>query len=142
MHTRFSVYVEAQTAHDFILNSYGSELTAFTGYKLYDAIEGAVAFMVVMTNNFTLSYENQPVIYNEIITNVGGAFDTSASRFICADNDYYLFTWTTAANIGGSGSYFYLYMDDTWVRYLYLTPQTSDDATGTSGSSSMSVIKQ
>ena len=79
----FSIYVEAQAAHDFILNSYGSELTAFTGYKLYDVVEGAFAFMAVMTNNFTISYENQPFIYDEIITNVGGAFDASASRFLC-----------------------------------------------------------
>ena len=59
--------------------------------------------------------------------------------FVC---DYYLFTWTTTANIGGEGSYVGLYMDDTLLKRLYLTHQTSADATGTSGSSSMSVIKQ
>ena len=137
----FSVYVEAQVAHDFILNSYASELTAFTGYKLYDVVEGATAFMAVMSSNFTISYENQPVIYDEIITNVGGAFDASASRFICVDNDYYLFTWTTTGT-GGSNSYFDLYRDVSGLRYLYLTPQTNEDATGTSGSSSMSMITQ
>ena len=96
--------------------------------------------MAVMTNNFTVSYENQPVIYDEIITNVGGAFDSSVSRFLCVDNDYYLFTLTATATFGGA--YFELYMDDTWIKGLHLTRQTSDDATGTSGSSSTSVIKQ
>ena len=136
----FSVYVEAQAAHDFILNSYGSELTAFTGYKLYDVVEGAVAFMAVMTNNFTVLYENQPVIYDEVITNVGDAFDANVSRFTCPDNDYYLFTLTATANAGGISNHLILNMDDTLVKRLFLSPHGSDSAT--SGSSSVSVIKQ
>ena len=86
----FSVYVEVHASHDFVLNSYDSALTAFTGYKLHDVTEGAIAFMAVMTNNFTILYENESVIHHEIITNMGDAFDASASRFFCGDNDYYL----------------------------------------------------
>ena len=138
----FSVYVEAQEAFDFRFNSYGRELSAFTGFKLFDVVEGAVAFMAVMTNNLTISYENQPVVYDDIITNVGNAFDAHASRLTCPDNDYYLFTWTAAANAGGGGSDLFLYMDETRIKYLYLTFQASDDASGTSGTSSASMIKQ
>ncbi len=138
----FSVYVEAQAAHDFFYNSYGAELTSFTGFKLYDVVPGAVAFTAVMTNNHTTTSERQPLMFDQVITNVGNAFNADESVFVCPDDDYYLFTWTAAANYGGTNSHTDLYMDSTRIKYMYLTRQDTDDASGTSGGSSLSIIQQ
>ena len=135
-----SVYVEAQNAHDFPYNSYSSKLTSFTGFKLYNATEGAVAFTTVMSNNQSIISENQTFTLDNIITNIGNAYNGNLSQFVCPDDNYYLFTWAGTANYGGG--HIDLYMDDTLVKRLPLTRQLNSDSSGTSGTSSISVMKQ
>ena len=134
----FSVYVESQAAHDFYGNSYVAELTSFTGFKLYDITTETVAFCAVLTQNFTSSTTNAPVPFDEVITNIGGAFDVSDSHFVCPDDEYYLFTWTATISVGDR--YVDLHMDGSLVKRLYTTPQGSSDSSGTSGSCTQSVI--
>ena len=138
--TDHSIYVEIQVSHDFICNSYGAALTSFLGYKLFDVTPEAVAFTAVMANNHTTIYDGQPLIFDSVITNIGDVFDPMHGTFQCPDNDYYLFSWRVTANYG-SGN-FDLFMKDTRIKMTHLTYQTSDDATGTSGTASVSVIRQ
>ena len=140
--TDHSIYVETQASHDFLYNSYGATFTSFSGYKLFDVTPEAVAFTAVKTSNHTTIYDGQPLISNTVITSIGDAFDLVYGTFRCPDDDYYLFSWSATANYGGTGSQFDLYMGETHIKHLYLTQQTSDDATGTSGTASVSVIKQ
>ena len=137
-----SIYVEAQASHHFLYNSYAPQLTSFTGFKLYDMTEGAVAFTAVMTNNHTTTTEYQPFIFDKVITNLGNAFDPVTSTFVCPDNDYYLFTWSITANYGGGQCQVILYMDDTYVKENYCTHQQQNDDHGTSGTCTVSAIWQ
>ena len=138
--TDHSIYVETQASHDFIYNSYGATFTSFSGYKLFDVTPEAVAFTAVMTNNHTTIYDGQPLIFDAVITNIGDAFDPVYVTFQCPDDDYYLFSWSVTANYGGG--HFDLFTEETRIKIQYLTGQTSDDTTGTSGTASVSVIKQ
>ena len=139
----FSVYVEAQASNDFPHNSYSASLTSFTGFKLYDVIEGAVAFTVIATQNQTITTANQKILFDKVVTNIGNAFDEAQSHFLCPDNDYYLFTWGSAATYEGGHTNIELLQDDSRVSILYLTPTSGEsDITHTSGSSSKSVITQ
>ena len=138
-----SIYVEAQAAHDFPINSYAPTLTSFTGFKLYDATSDEVAFTAVMTNNQT-DIED-PLRLDKVITNIGDYFDPTLWSFICPDDDYYLFTWNVAAIPGNSESgccHVGLFMDSTKLQRIHLTRQTLDDITGTSGSCSISHVTQ
>ena len=139
----FSVYVEAQAAYNFPYNSYSAFLTSFTGFKLYDVTEGAVAFTVVATQNQTVTTQNQKIIFDKVVTNIGNAFDETQSHFLCPDNDYYLFTWGSAATYEAGHTHIELFQDDSLLSRLYLTPTSDEsDTTHTTGSSSKSVITQ
>ena len=138
-----SVYVETQASYDFLYSSYGPELTSFTGFKLYDVAENidAIAFTVIMSSNVSITSGPVLFIFDEIITNIGSAFDHTISQFVCPDNDYYLFTWSAAAIYGGG--FVDLYLDNSIRQERnYVTRQNPSHASGTSGSSSISVIKQ
>ena len=62
--------------------------------------------------------------------------------FVCPDDGFYVFTWSATANYGGGSSNTDLYMDNTFVADIFLTHQATDDASGTSGTSTMTAIKQ
>ena len=134
-----TIYVEAQAAHDFPYNSYGARLTSFTGYKLYDVVEDAVAFSVVMTQNHTTQYEQHPLVFDKVLTNVGNAFDVSSTSFKCPDDDYYLFTWGSAADVGGSNSQLDLRMEGIFIQPLIF--MRSEDIATTGSSSISEVVK-
>ena len=138
-----AIWLEAHPAHHFLYNSYSAGLTSFTGYKLYDAQSpNAVAFTAVMTQNHTNTMENHRFTFDQVITNIGNSFDVSLSQFVCPDDDYYIFTWSTAANYGGTDAHVYLQKDQVNVRHLYLTLQTTDDDSGTSGTATLSTMLQ
>ena len=138
------VYVEAEKAHHFKYNSYASPLTSFTGYRLYpeNDTDNAVAFNALMSNNHTTTEVYQPLMFDEILLNIGGCFDPVLSEFTCPDDLYYAFTWSSAANEGGQSSHLDLTMDNSTIDHIYLTAQTTSDDTGTSGTCSMTVIVQ
>ena len=134
-----TVYAEAQDSHDYPFNSYGAELTSFTGFKLYDAnVPGAVAFTTVMTTNQTIDVSQQPLVFDETITNIGNAFDRVLNAFICPDDDFYMFTWTVVAS-GNSGGQVNLYMDGASIKQGLLTGIGGGETTGTS---TMSHVQQ
>ena len=128
-----SIYVETQSAHNFSHNSYAPGLTSFTGYKLYGASQDAIAFTAIMTNNHTATSDDQPFLFDLVITNIGDAFDPTFSVFTCPDNDYYFFSWSVTANFGGANSGVDLFIDDTRTRRCHLTEQSTDDDSETSG---------
>ena len=97
-----------------------------------------VAFTVLMSDNMTGTPEGVPVVFDEVITNVGNAFNVNESQFECPNNDYYLFTWGAAAEYGGGHTR--LYQNGAQVTRMYLTRQNSDRDSGTSGSSTTSTI--
>jgi len=137
-----SVYVETQKTHHFQFNSYAPTLTSFTGFKLYDASDSnAVAFTAVMSANFTAASDLQNFPINQVVTNIGNAYDGSLFAFICPDTDFYMFTWTSASVYGGEADVA-LFKEDQQIRHLYLSPQTVDNELGTSGSSTHSAIVQ
>ena len=141
--TEHSIYVETQAAHTFPHNSYAQELTAFTGFKLYDNTEDAIAFTAVMTQNRTTTTAGQPFIFDKVILNLGDAFNPITGAFVCPDDDYYDLSWTVTADHGGTSSSVDLYMDETFIKELYLTRQVPDnDDLGTSGTVTNSLIKQ
>ena len=133
-----SVYVEAQAAHDFPHNSYAANLTSFSGYKLYDQVEDAVAFSAVVTTNVTLLNGTVRLPFDKIIVNAGMAFDVSQSEFVCPDDENYLFIWGSAIIHGDTNMR--LCRDGSQLKNLYLTRQDVDHSAGTSGSSSISAI--
>ena len=136
-----SVYVEAQETFNFTHNSYGAEFTSFSGFKLYNAASEAVAFTVVMSQNLTIFGEDLVTIaFDEVVTNLGDAFNVSESHFMCPDDEYYLFTWGATAVFGAGVVNLFKDDDNSWLTRLYLTRQNPDDASGTSGSSSTSRI--
>jgi hypothetical protein len=132
--------VEAQAAHHFPYNSYAPVLTSFTGFKLYDATAGYAAFSAVMTSNLTVTTSGTVFVYDKVISNIGGAYNPTTGEFVCPDDGFYAFTWSATANFGDTGND--LHMDYTIITYIYLTYQTSSDATGTTGTSTRTVIKQ
>ena len=140
--TGHSIYVEAQAAHHFLYNSYAPQLTAFTGFKLSDMTEAAIAFTAVMTANHTTTTERQTFMFDKMITNIGNTFNPITSTFLCPGDSYYLFTWTITLNYGGGLSDVALYMDDTYIKRNRCTIQYEDDDTGTSGSCTTSTIRQ
>ena len=134
-----TVYAEAQDSHDFPFHSYGAELTSFTGFKLYDAnVSGAVAFTAVMTINQTIPVIQQPLVFDETITNVGNAFNTVLNAFVCPDDDLYMFTWTIVAS-GNSGGQVNLHMVGASIKQGSLTRIGDGETTGTS---TMSHVQQ
>ena len=135
----YTIYVEAQNAHNFPYNSYGARLTSFTGYKLYNIVDSVVAFSAVMTQNHTTQYEPHPLMFDKVLTNVGSGFNVTSSYFICPDNDYYLFTWGSTLDDGGLNSQLDLNMAGTLVQPLIF--QTSEGIE-TTGSSSISEVVQ
>eukprot|EP00923_Selenidium_pygospionis_P004489 GHVN01007276.1.p1 GENE.GHVN01007276.1~~GHVN01007276.1.p1 ORF type:complete len:453 (+),score=11.24 GHVN01007276.1:134-1360(+) len=138
-----SIYIETQSAHDFPHNSYTSKLTSFTGFKLFDGSDPtAVAFTAVLGRNHTANADGLPLPMEQIIINIGGAYDPMQSAFVCPDDAYYVFTWSVTANSGGSTSHIFFYMDNSFVTSVIPNHQTSDDATGTTGTASTSVIVQ
>ena len=138
-----TVYAEAQAAHDFQFNSYGAELTSFTGFEFFDAnVEGAVAFTAVMTSNQTIEVPGQPIVFDRTITNIGDAFHLVLNAFVCPDDDFYMFTWTVVAT-GLAGGQVNLYMDGTNIKQSHLTPIASGyETTGTSSISHVQQCKQ
>ena len=140
--TGHSIYVETQAAYNILYNSYAPELTAFTGFKLYDYTESTIAFTAVMTSNHTSATPDQPFIFDEVVLNLGNAFNPVTSVFICPDDDYYFFSCTVTADHGTADGSANLYMDTTFVKEIYLNRQDPYDDNGTSGSSTASVIKQ
>ena len=140
--TGHSIYVETQVAYSFIYNSYAEELTAFTGFKLYDSTEDTIAFTAVMTSNHTSTIAGQPFIFDNPILNLGDAFNPVSSVFTCPDDDYYLFSYTITADHGTDDGTVDLYMDTTFINEVHVNNQYSDDVLGTSGTSTASVIKK
>ena len=135
----FTVYAEAESSHDFLFNSYGAELTSFTGFKLYDAdVPGAVAFTAVMTNNQTIKETVLPLVFDRTIINNGDAFNVPFDAFVCPDNDIYMLTWTVVVSGNSSGS-INLYMDGISIKLGWLTVIGVGETTGTS---SMSHVQQ
>ena len=135
-----AIYVESTQAHDFKYNSFGEQLTSFSGFRLANVNDPDVAaFTAVMTVNRTLD-ANDTVIFDEIITNVGNAFNPGQSFFTCPDDDYYLFTWSAVAETGDTRVITDLYMEFTFVKALYLTKTLHGNST--SGTCTVSVIKQ
>ena len=43
------------------------------------------------------SYNNEKIIFNQVLTNEGRAYDGSSGIFTCPSNGVYVFTWTNMA---------------------------------------------
>ena len=126
------VHVEANEAYRFDLNSYGAELTSFTGFFL----DSSVAFSAVMTQNQTNTWNTT---LDKVVTNVGEAYNATTGVFTCPDDDVYMFTWGGANDIGGPSLFLELYVNGSPFRdnvYTSFTGTNSDSAE-TSGSNSL-----
>ena len=51
-----------------------------------------VAFTATRTNN--IYSHNTKIIFDDLVTNVGGAYDRSTGTFTCPSPGVYVFTWT------------------------------------------------
>lgn len=132
------VYVNAKQTHTFQFNSYGSVLSSFSGFRLR-APSRPVAFTAVLSANHTAVALNRTVVFGQLITDTtNGAYNPINGTFSCPDNSVYFFSWTGASNIGGGG--LDLYMGGIIVKSNVFTPQTQGASSGTSGTSTMSVV--
>ena len=46
------------------------------------------------------SYSNEKIIFNQVLTSEGGAYDGSTGVFTCPSNGVYAFTWTVMTYYG------------------------------------------
>ena len=132
------VYIESQAAFDFESSKYGAGLTSFTGFGLcHDNCSDYVAFTAVLSFNDTIS--DSPLVLDNVLTNVGSAYDPSNGRFRCPDDLLYMFSWSATSSSGSCSVD--LYIDSTFVKGNYMNYRTgSTGMLGTSGTASMSTI--
>ena len=130
------IYVEAKEAYTFPHSVYGAGLTSFTGVRLCSTdCDDYVAFSAVLTHNVT---SIGTVVYDHVLINQGGAYNSSDGIFMCPDDKLYAFTWSGASMYVGVVD---MYYNSTRVHGVTMQATGSDaDSRGTSGTCSQSAI--
>ena len=126
------VYVESVKAHTFDYNTFGPYST-FTGFRLNG---GDIGFTAVLSSNHTTS-ASRNLVFDSVITDVGGAFQGSLGQFMCPDNDLYVFTVTAVSDTSVSLA---IWLDNVNIKLSATSVQSSSVSTGTSGSCTNTVI--
>ena len=131
-----NIYVETKKTHDFDYNLYGGGLTSFTGARLCESCDKIVAFSSVLTRNVTQS--SVDVALGKVLLNYGNAYDPVTGIFTCPDDLLYFLTWSGTSFLGDCR--LDLFLNAIAIKYNYLTPTSSDESFGTSGTSTRSTI--
>lgn len=81
-----------------------------------------VAFFVYLTRDYSVFNAYRPIVFDNIVTNVGGAYHKSSGTFYAPKTGLYVFTWTIRVN---EGSYYTteLVVQNQVVHSVYFSPQ-------------------
>ena len=64
--------------------------TSFTGFKVFDEFSTRAAFTAQLSAN-TSSSSYEPIVYDDVIVNVGGNYNSDTGEFTCTEDGIYLF---------------------------------------------------
>ena len=131
----WDVYVQSAETYEFGTNIYGAALTSFTGFRLCENCSNYVAFSAVLSSNVT---SDGQVVFGDVITNHGSAYNPSSGNFTCPDDNYYLFSWSgTCMNYCNLD----LHQDLTQTKLSHIARTNSyADERGATGTDSMSTV--
>ena len=65
------------------------------------------------SQNRQTSYLSEKIIFNQVLTNEGGAYDGSTGVFTCPSNGVYVFTWTVMTRNNKNSCFAYLSINGT-----------------------------
>ena len=81
------------------------------------------------------------VVFSNVVTNHGSAYNPTSGNFTCPDDDYYLFSWSGTCMWGCDLDLHIGESTETYIKRSYIGRRPdSADGTGTSGTSSMSTV--
>ncbi|XP_069131966.1 caprin-2-like [Argopecten irradians] len=60
-------------------------------------VESGVAFSASMSTSTTLLHVNEAIVFDSVMTNVGGGYNPHDGIFIVPESGVYVFTWTTVS---------------------------------------------
>lgn len=133
-----NIYIEAKDAYTFAYSVYGADLTSFSGLRLCtDCSSNFVAFSAILMQNVTVN--DVEIAFGNVLVNSGNAYEPFSGRFTCPDGRYYMFAWSQTHALGNTNLDLYVNGDMRQPSYASAAP-SGTDSTGTSGTSSQSII--
>ena len=75
-----------------------SPYSSLTGYIIPESVnwpKQEVAFHALLSSH-SYFYNDQPIVFDAVLTNVGGYFYPGNGLFVCPDNNLYVFMWSIA----------------------------------------------
>ncbi|XP_062579695.1 uncharacterized protein LOC134280404 [Saccostrea cucullata] len=144
--------MQNKTATDFGLNSSNSERSPSISdapsskincceeellnlkYKIRKgrSITGGVAFHSYLSHNEVNPGSHQTIIFDNVITNIGGNYNQHSGDFICPEDGVYTFFWTLFCSRGGY-VYSQIVVNSNSVGALFCSGQGADEIRATTG---------
>ncbi|XP_052765921.1 multimerin-2-like [Mya arenaria] len=100
----------------------------------------AVAFLATMFNQNEHTGTNQPLVFERVVTNIGGAYNPHFGTFLAPVNGVYVFTVTLLSS-PNQVAHYYLYQNNTPVVHLTLYHPSSETYTSMSQTAVLSLNK-
>ncbi|XP_062611256.1 uncharacterized protein LOC134273095 [Saccostrea cucullata] len=96
------------------------------------SVTGGVAFHAYLSHNENNPGSHQTIIFDNIITDIGGNYNQHSGDFICPENGVYTFSWTLFCSRGGY-IYSQIVVNSNSVGALFCSGQGADEIRATTG---------
>ncbi|KAK3104977.1 hypothetical protein FSP39_014499, partial [Pinctada imbricata] len=73
----------------------------------------------VSTSSDLYSFQNKKIVYDKVITNIGGAYNSNTGIFTCPSPGTYVFTWSTMSISSSRACYAYIYHNGNQLLESY-----------------------